>query len=112
MQQHPQQQQQKQQQKQEQEEDHNDESFASLKSQLKAKSRALDQQNEEMAALRMRMERIEMEKKLEMDAMQKRLDDLQRQLEQVQHTKLPLTPPASTNMGHSSDTTTSTSTSQ
>lgn len=97
------------QQHQEQEDHNNDESFAFLKRQLKAKSRALDQQNEEMAALRLRMERIELEKKLEMDAMQKQLEDLQRQLSQVQQSsKLPLTPPASSNMDPATTNDTST----
>ncbi|KAI9319883.1 kinase-like domain-containing protein [Dichotomocladium elegans] len=74
--------------------------YASLQSQLEAKSQALDKKTQEMAAMRAKMERIEREKQREMDAMQKRLEELQRQLEaarvcQSGTSTLALTPPTS-----------------
>ncbi|KAG2220548.1 hypothetical protein INT45_004154 [Circinella minor] len=67
----------------------NDSSFASLQSELQAKSLALDKKTQEMAALCVKMERLEMEKQREMSlmqqekiAMQQRLLELEQKLKE------------------------------
>ncbi|KAI8143516.1 kinase-like domain-containing protein [Fennellomyces sp. T-0311] len=70
--------------------------FASLQSELQAKSLALDKKTKEMAALHAKMEQFEREKQQEVQAMQKQLEELQRKLEQAELTTRatpPLTPP-------------------
>ena len=58
----------------------NDSSFASLQSELQAKSLALDKKTQEMAALCVKMERLEMEKQREMSLMQQEKIAMQRRL--------------------------------
>ena len=60
--------------------------FASLQSELQAKSLALDKKTKEMAALHVKMEQLEREKHQQVQAMQKQLEELQRKLEQAELT--------------------------
>ncbi|KAI9497786.1 kinase-like domain-containing protein [Zychaea mexicana] len=70
--------------------DPNDSTFATLQSELQAKSLALDKKTQEMAVLCAKMERLELEKQREMSlmqqeklAMQQRLLELEQKLEKV-----------------------------
>ncbi|KAI8146326.1 kinase-like domain-containing protein [Fennellomyces sp. T-0311] len=58
--------------------------YTNLQAQLQAKSVALDTKDKEMAALRDKMEQIEQKNRRDMDAMQRRVDELQRQLSLAQ----------------------------
>lgn len=66
----------------------------------------LDTKTQEMAALKDRMQQLELEKQREMDAMKRRLEELQRQLEEAKlnnnttkrrEEDLPMSPPNSNN---------------
>ncbi|KAI9256552.1 kinase-like domain-containing protein [Phascolomyces articulosus] len=78
--------------------------YSNLQAQLQAKSVALDTKDKEMAALRDKMEQIEQQNKKDMEVMQKRVDELQRQLSLVQLGHMECTPsPTTTSSSNSSN---------
>ena len=82
--------------------------YSNLQAQLQAKSVALDTKDKEMAVLRDKMEQIEQQNKKDMEVMQKKVDELQRQLSMVQLGHVECTPsPTTTNSSNSSNSTSS-----